>query len=145
MSMGGRGGGPAFRGVDEAAQKKLNAQAPKITGLGGRVIGLFRPYLARIIITGVLVIVGAGIAVVPPLIVQRIFDDALFPIDGSRPVIGLLITLVLAMVGLYIFSAVLGVLQTWLTSTVGNSVTGDLRVRLFEHLQAMELGFFSRT
>src|SRR3546814_1645511 len=37
------------------------------------------------------------------------------------------------------------VVQTWLTSTVGNKVTGDLRVRLFEHLQSMELGFFTRT
>ena len=36
-------------------------------------------------------------------------------------------------------------MQTWLTSTVGNKVTGDLRVKLFEHLQAMELGFFTRT
>ena len=25
------------------------------------------------------------------------------------------------------------------------AVTGDLRVRLFDHLQAMELGFFTRT
>ena len=36
-------------------------------------------------------------------------------------------------------------MQTWFTSTVGNRVTGDLRVKLFEHLQAMELGFFTRT
>ncbi|WP_460779920.1 ABC transporter ATP-binding protein [Microbacterium shaanxiense] len=142
---GGRGGGGGFRGVDEAAQKRLNAEAPRISGLGQRVVGLFRPYLGRIIITGILVIVGAGIAVIPPLIVQRIFDDALFPVDGGSPEIGLLIRLVLIMVGLFLLSAVLGVGQTWLTSTVGNSVTGDLRVRLFEHLQAMELGFFTRT
>lgn len=146
MSMGGgRGGGGGFRGVDEAAQKKLNAQAPRIRGLGKRVVALFRPYLGRIIITGLLVIVGAAVAVVPPLIVQRIFDDALFPVDGGGPEIGLLIRLVLIMVGLFLFSSALGVLQTWLTSTVGNRVTGDLRVRLFEHLQAMELGFFTRT
>ena len=150
MSMGGMGGGRGgggggFRGVDEAAQKKLNAQAPRIDGLGRRVVALFRPYLGRIIVTGILVIAGAAIAVIPPLIVQRIFDDALFPTDGGNPEIGLLIRLVLAMVGLFLFSAVLGVAQTWLTSTVGNSVTGDLRVRLFEHLQAMELGFFTRT
>jgi len=146
MSMGGgRGGGGGFRGVDAAAQKKLNAQAPKIEGLGKRVVALFRPYLGRIIVTGALVIVGAAIAVLPPLIVQRIFDDALFPVDGGGPQLGLLIRLVLTMVGLFLFSAALGVAQTWLTSTVGNSVTGDLRVRLFEHLQAMELGFFTRT
>ncbi|WP_194422614.1 ABC transporter ATP-binding protein [Microbacterium abyssi] len=145
MGGGRGGGGGGFRGVDEAAQKKLNAQAPRIEGLGRRVVALFRPYLGRIIVTGVLVIVGAAIAVIPPLIVQRIFDDALFPVDGGGPEIGLLIRLVLAMIGLFLLSAVLGVAQTWLTSTVGNSVTGDLRVRLFEHLQAMELGFFTRT
>ncbi len=149
MSMGGGrgggGGGGGFRGVDEAAQKKLNAQAPKIAGLGKRVVALFRPYTGRIVVTGILVVVGAAIAVIPPLIVQRIFDDALFPVDGGGPELGLLIRLVLTMVGLFLFSALLGVAQTWLTSTVGNSVTGDLRVRLFEHLQAMELGFFTRT
>ncbi|HWS51609.1 MAG TPA: ABC transporter ATP-binding protein [Microbacterium sp.] len=139
---GGRGG---FHGVDEAAQRKINAQAPRISALGTRVVGLFRPYRWRILITGLLVIVGAGIAVIPPLIVQRIFDDALFPVTGGAPDIALLIRLVLTMIGLFLLSAVLGVGQTWLTSTVGNSVTGDLRVRLFEHLQAMELGFFTRT
>ncbi|MFJ4224555.1 ABC transporter ATP-binding protein [Microbacterium sp. NPDC089695] len=140
---GGRGGG--FRGVDEAAQRRLNAEAPRINGLGARVVVLFRPYRWRIALTGVLVVVGAAIAVVPPLLVQRIFDDALFPVDGGGPQVQLLLWLVLAMIGLFLFSAALGVAQTWLTSTVGNSVTGDLRVRLFEHLQAMELGFFTRT
>nr|WP_045280742.1 ABC transporter ATP-binding protein [Microbacterium oxydans] len=144
MSMGGGGRG-GFRGVDEAAQRRQNAEAPSISGLGARVVTLFRAYKLRIFFTGILVIVGAAIAVIPPLLVQRIFDDALFPVDGSGPRIQLLIWLVVAMVGLFLFSAVLGVGQTWLTSTVGNSVTGDLRVRLFEHLQAMELGFFTRT
>ncbi len=143
MSMGGGRGG--FRGVDESAQRRLNAEAPRISGLGSRVIALFRPYRWRIFWTGVLVVIGAAIAVIPPLIVQRIFDDALFPVEGGGPQLQLLIWLVSAMVGLFLLSAVLGVAQTWLTSTVGNSVTGDLRVRLFEHLQAMELGFFTRT
>ncbi|WP_424980920.1 ABC transporter ATP-binding protein [Microbacterium sp. S308A+] len=144
--MGGVGGGRGgFRGVDEAAQRRLNAQAPQVDGLGRRVAALFRDYRGRLLLTGILVVLGAAIAVVPPLIVQRIFDDALFPVAGGGPHLDLLLTLVLAMIGLFLLSAVLGVAQTWLTATVGNSVTGDLRVRLFEHLQAMELGFFTRT
>ncbi|GAT72559.1 multidrug ABC transporter ATPase/permease [Microbacterium sp. HM58-2] len=141
------GGGPrgGFHGVDETAQRRINAEAPRISGLGARVIELFRPYRWRILLTGILVVAGAGIAVIPPLIVQRIFDDALFPVAGGRPQLELLLVLVIVMVGLFLLSAVLGVVQTWLTSTVGNHVTGDLRVRLFEHLQAMELGFFTRT
>lgn len=137
--------GGGFRGVDEAAQKKLNAEAPDIPDLGARVIALFRPYIGRIIITGILVIAGATLGVIPPLIVQRVFDDALFPVDGGAPDLALLVRLVAAMIGLFLLSAVLGVAQTWFTSTVGNAVTGDLRVKLFEHLQAMELGFFTRT
>jgi ATP-binding cassette subfamily B protein len=145
--MGGMGGGRggAFRGVDEAAQRLANASAPKIEGLGKRVVALFKPYRARIIITSLIVIVSAAIAVIPPLIVQRIFDDALFPVEGGGPQISLLWIFVAAIVGLLLVSAGLGVIQTWLTSTVGNRVTGDLRVKLFDHLQSMELGFFTRT
>jgi ATP-binding cassette subfamily B protein len=143
MVRGGRGG--AFRGVDEAAQRKLNAQAPQIDGLGRRVMALFTPYRGRLMITALLVVIGAGLAVIPPLLVQRIFDDALFPLQGGGPHIPLLVALVSVMIGLYLLSAGLGVAQTWLTSTVGNRVTGDLRVRLFDHLQAMQLGFFTHT
>ena len=151
MTMGGHAGGPpsrgavAFRGVDEAAQRRLNAEAPDIPNLRGRVLAMFRPYRGRMLITGILVIVGAAIGVVPPLIIQRIFDDALFPASGTSPDLALLWRLVGAMIGLFLLSAVLGVVQTWLTATVGNAVTGDLRVRLFDHLQEMELGFFTRT
>jgi len=142
---GGGGGGSGFRPVDIRAQKKINAQAPRIPHLGHRVVALFRPYSGRLVVTGILVVVGAAIAVIPPLLVQRIFDDALFPVDGSAPDIPLLWRLVAIMIGLFLLSAALGVAQTWYTSTIGNRVTGDLRVKLFEHLQAMELGFFTRT
>lgn len=145
MGRGGGGGGVAFRGVDIEAQKRLNAEAPEIPDLGKRVVGLFRPYLGRLVLTGFLVVAGAAIAVVPPLLVQRIFDDALFPTDGAPPDLSLLLRLVLAMIGLFLLSAAVGVVQTYYTATIGNSVTGDLRVKLFEHLQAMELAFFTRT
>jgi len=49
------------------------------------------------------------------------------------------------MILIYVSSAALGVWQTWLTATVGNKVMGALRIRLFSHLQRMELAFFTRT
>ncbi len=143
MSMGM--GGSMFRGVDAEVQRRRNAQAPRVAHLGRRVVDLFRPYRGRIVFTALLVVVGAAVAVVPPLLVQRIFDDALFPVDGSSPDLSLLAFLVSIMIGLFLVSAALNVGQTWLTATVGNRVTGDLRTRLFDHLQDMELGFFTRT
>jgi ATP-binding cassette, subfamily B, bacterial len=141
-AMGGRGG---FRPVDADAQRRLNAEAPRVAHLGRRVVALFRPYRGRILLTALLVVAGAAVAVIPPLLVQRVFDDALFPVGGGPPEIPLLIRLVVWMIALFLLSAALGVAQTWLTATVGNQVTGDLRVRLFDHLQSMELGFFTRT
>ncbi|MFJ4039268.1 ABC transporter ATP-binding protein [Microbacterium sp. NPDC090007] len=144
MSMHG-GGGSLFRGVDADMQRRRNAQAPRVPDLWHRVAELFRPYRWRIAFTALLVVIGAAVAVIPPLLVQRIFDDALFPTDGSSPDLELLAMLVSVMIGLFLVSAGLNVGQTWLTATVGNRVTGDLRTRLFDHLQAMELGFFTRT
>ncbi len=145
MSMAGPSHPPGFRGVDAAAQRLRNAEAPRIPHLGRRIAALFRPYRARLIITALLVVAGAAVAVVPALIVERVFDDALFPADGSGVDMGLLVRLVAIMVVLFLASGGLQVAQTWFTSTVGNNVTGDLRVRLFDHLQSMELGFFTRT
>ncbi len=145
----GGGGGGGFRGVDEDAQRKLNAEAPKVDNLLRRVGELFTPYKGQLVMTVLLVFLGAAIAVVPPLIVQRVFDDALFPIgDGGQlqPVnMRLLIILISIIFGLTLLSTGLGIAQTYFTSSVGNSVTGDLRVKLFEHLQRMELAFFTRT
>ncbi|KXO99452.1 ABC transporter ATP-binding protein [Tsukamurella pseudospumae] len=138
---GGRGG---MRAIDEDAVRVQNAAAPDVAHLGRRIVALFAPYRAQIIITCALVMITAAIGVVPPLLVERVFDDALFPKAGT-PSMSLLMWLVLGMIGLYLVAALLNVLQAWFTATIGNRITGDLRVQLFEHLQSMELGFFTRT
>ncbi len=145
MAFGGGGGRGRVMRVDIEAQRRQNAEAPRIPHLWRRVIRMFAPYRTRIILTGVLVVVTAAVTVVPPLIVQRIFDRALFPADGSGPHLRLLMGLVVFTIALFVGNAGLGVLQTWLTASVGNRVAGDLRVRLFSHMQAMDLAFFTRT
>lgn len=146
---GGGGGGGGGRGsrvsaADENAQRAINAEAPRIPHLFSRISALFAPHKTELVVTVALVLVGAALSVIPPLITQRVFDHALFPATGG-PDLGLLAWLVGAMVVVFVASALLGVWQTWLTATVGNSVMGALRVRLFTHLQAMELSFFTRT
>lgn len=123
----------------------MNAEAPVIPHLWNRVGRLFTPYKRSLSTTAVLVIFTAGAAVIPPLLVARIFDEALFPTDGAGVNLPLLGELVATMVVIYVAVAGLGVWQTLLTSTVGNRVTGDLRVQLFTRLQSMDLAFFTRT
>ncbi|MGR0219865.1 ABC transporter ATP-binding protein [Agromyces sp. ZXT2-6] len=147
----GRGPGPRGRisSADERAQRAENAAAPKIPHLFRRIVELFAPHKAALTVTVVLVLVGAALSVIPPLLTQRAFDDALFPTDGTggvtAPNLDALAWIVGAMIAVFLVSALLGVWQTFLTATIGNKVMGALRVRLFSHLQSMELSFFTRT
>jgi ATP-binding cassette subfamily B protein len=128
---------------DVSAQRAANAASPKIKGLIRRIAELFRPHRVALITTGTLVMLGAGLSVLPPLLTQQAFDRGLFPPGGpDLPVLGEIVGL---MVAIYLVSAALGVWQTWLTANVGNKVMGALRVKLFDHLQRMELAFFTRT
>jgi ATP-binding cassette subfamily B protein len=142
--MRGGGGHGRVSSGDADAQRAANANAPKIPDLLKRIGNLFAPHRTPLIVTAVLVVVSAGLSVLPPLLTKEAFDVGLFPKAGT-PNLPVLIWLVSLMILIYIVSAALGVWQTWLTATVGNRVMGALRVRLFGHLQKMELAFFTRT
>jgi ATP-binding cassette subfamily B protein len=130
--------------ADTEAQRQENAAAPQVPDLLRRIGRLFAPHRRALTITITLVLIGAGISVVPPLLTQQAFDRGLFP-ESGRPDVPVLVELVLIMIALWVASAALGVLQTWLTASIGNKVMGELRIRLFDHLQRMELAFFTRT
>jgi ATP-binding cassette subfamily B protein len=143
--VGGRGGGGRMRGGgDENAQRAVNAEAPRIPHLFGRIVALFRPHRAKIGLTVALVLIGAALSVIPPLLVERAFDEGLFPESGG-PNLPALAQIVGVMILIYVLATGLGVWQTWLTATVGNTVMGELRVALFRRLQSMELSFFTHT
>lgn len=138
------GGGRRGSRGDVAAQRAENAEAPQIPNLVPRIAELFQSHRTALTVTIVLVFVSAALSVVPPLLTQQAFDLGLFPPEGT-PNVPLLMQLVSVMVALWVISAGIGIGQTYLTASVGNSVMAELRVRLFSHLQAMELGFFTRT
>ena len=144
MGPGGRGHGSRVSGADFELQRELNRQAPQVAGLGARIAQLFHPYRSQLVLIVSLVIVSAALGILPPLLTQRVFDDGLFPPDGV-PNMPVLLVLVGAMLAIFVVSQALAIVQTRFTARVGNQVMGDLRVKLFSHLQAMELGFFTRT
>ncbi len=129
---------------DVDAQRALNAEAPRIPHLFRRIVTLFAAHKGAIVVTMVLVLIGAALSVVPPLLTQRAFDEGLFPKSG-KPDLPVLTEIVALMIVVFVGSALLGVWQTYLTASVGNRVMGALRVRLFSHLQSMELSFFTKT
>ncbi|WP_052852740.1 ABC transporter ATP-binding protein [Streptomyces avicenniae] len=105
-----------------------------------RVIRLFRPYRGRLLLVGLLVGASSLVAVASPFLLREIIDTAL---PERRT--GLLGLLALGMVVTAVTSSVFGVLQTLISTTVGQQVMHDLRTAVYGKLQQMPLAFFTRT
>jgi len=105
-----------------------------------RVFGLFKAYRWRLGVVLALIGFSALLSIVSPFLVRDIFDEAL-PENDNR----LLTILVLGLIGIAVFTGILGVFQTWLSNQVGQRVMHDLRTTVYRHLQRLSLAFFTRT
>jgi len=132
----GRGGGRPGGRPDPADRAQLD-RAPVSWS---RVARLFRPYRGQLATVMALIVASSTIALASPFLVRLVIDDAIPAQD-----VELLGWAVAGMVAVAAVTAVLGVLQTWLSTTVGQHVMHGLRTSVFTHLQRQSLGFFTRT
>ncbi|MFF0064710.1 ABC transporter ATP-binding protein [Streptomyces sp. NPDC005279] len=105
-----------------------------------RILRLFRPYRGRLAIVGLLVGAASIVSVASPFLLREILDTA---IPQGRT--GLLSLLALGMILTAVMNSVFGVLQTLISTTVGQRVMHDLRTAVYAQLQRMPLAFFTRT
>jgi ATP-binding cassette, subfamily B, bacterial len=100
---------------------------------------LARPYPGRTALAVVTLVLYTFFALIPPLLVRRAFDDGLEAND-----LGALSVIVVAFVAAGVAAFALSGLQTYYTGWVGERALADLRIRLFDHLQRLSLGFYER-
>ncbi|HET7823613.1 MAG TPA: ABC transporter transmembrane domain-containing protein, partial [Ornithinibacter sp.] len=105
-----------------------------------RVLALFRPHRLRVAVVVAIIVVTSVVALAQPFLVREVVDVAL-PQQDAR----LLLMAVGAMVAVAVVTQLLGVVQTWLSTQVGQRVMHELRTSVFAHLQRQSLGFFTRT
>jgi ATP-binding cassette subfamily B protein len=131
----GRGGArnPEAR---RAAQRQLQEVPVSLR----RIRRLFAPHRARLTLVVALIVVSSLVGLAQPFLVRSVIDEAL-----PRQDVGLLVGCILAMVGIAVASAAIGVVQTWQSTTVGQRVMHRLRSDLFGHLQRQSVDFFTRT
>jgi ATP-binding cassette subfamily B protein len=104
-----------------------------------RVGGLFRPYWRRLSGLLALIVVSAGLGVVPAFLLKRALeaiqekDTRSLSINAG------------AMIAIAVVTGALGVVQTLLSNQTGQRVMHDLRAAVFRHLQRLSLAFFTRT
>ncbi len=102
-------------------------------------IGLVTPYRARTVGAVVSLVAFTLVALVPPLLAKLAVDQGIKSGDLQT-----LVWIVLAFVLVGVLTFALSSVQTYLTGWVGERALADLRIRLFEHLQRLSLGYFER-
>jgi ATP-binding cassette, subfamily B, bacterial len=129
--------GMFFHSADEAPERPADP-ALRRANLR-RVGGLFRPYWRRLSGLLALIVVAAGLGVIPAFLLKRALeaiqekDTRALSINAG------------AMIAIAVVTGVLGVVQTLLSNQTGQRVMHDLRAAVFRHLQRLSLAFFTRT
>jgi len=136
MGMGGMGGGGGM-------WRRMNAtdEKPQITWtLLKRVLKYARPYRRKISTMFVIIVLTSGLALVSPLIMRNLIDEAIPNRDLTR-----LFWLTMGLLLIPVLSSLITILQRYLTASVGEGVVYDLRSSLYAHFQDMSLRFFTNT
>jgi ATP-binding cassette subfamily B protein len=130
---GGRGRGSK---VDPKDIEQLKESPVSLRRIGA----LFAPYRWQITVVVALIVASSVISLANPFLVRAVIDDAI-----PHQNVSLLLWVVGGMLAVTVVSSLLGVAQTWISTTVGQRIMHDLRTRVFSHLQRQSLSFFTRT
>lgn len=120
--------------------------APKTTGnifdaqVLRRILRQVAPYKKRFLLTGLLVLILAGVSWVRPYLVRLALDDYIANGDAEG-----LLRIFLMVVALIVVEALLQFWQTYWANWVAQSVTLDLRSALFRHVSRFRLKYFDQT
>jgi ATP-binding cassette subfamily B protein len=105
-----------------------------------RILGLFRPYRLRLSVVALFVLLSSLVAVASPFLLREILDVA---IPQGR--VGLLTLLAGGLIAVAVATSAFNVIQSYMSTAVGQDVMHDLRTDVYDHLQRMSLSFFTKT
>jgi len=105
-----------------------------------RIGRLFSAHRAALGVVVALIVASSTIGLAQPFLVRHVIDVAL-----PRQDVSVLVWCVVAMIGVAVASAALGIFQTLLSTRIGQQVMHRLRSDLFAHLQRQSVDFFTRT
>lgn len=105
-----------------------------------RVLSYTSPYRLAITAFLIVIVIQALLGLAPALLFRQIIDKAI-P-EGNR---GLLHVLAAVIIAAAVFSSAMSFFERLYSSRIGEGLIFDLRVKLFDHVSAMPIGFFTRT
>lgn len=143
------GGGGGGRGGPWSPREAVVRPADRAVrrAHGRRIVVLFRPYWAKLGFVSFLIVVSSALGVVSPFLLREILDTAIQvrPNATAHVDLPLLTWLAGGMIGIAVVTGAFGVVQSYLSTQVGQHVMHDLRSAVYRHLQRLSLAFFTRT
>jgi ATP-binding cassette subfamily B protein len=124
------------RGRSVTAAEKTQAREVSLRRIGR----LFTPYRAQLTVVTAIIVASSVIAMASPFLLRSVIDRALPERD-----LRLLVWLVIGMVAVAAITSALGVVQTWISTKIGQLVMHRLRTDVFTHLHRQSIAFFTRT
>jgi ATP-binding cassette subfamily B protein len=137
---GGHGRGGGGRRVLGSSEPPPPLLDPNRQRDSHRILRLFAPYRWRLGVVLALIVLSSGLSAISPFLLRDVLDDGILKHNVT-----LLTELVGAMIAIAITTAALSVVQTYISTEVGQRVMHDLRVAVYRHLQRLSLAFFTRT
>jgi ATP-binding cassette, subfamily B, bacterial len=112
-----------------------------------RIGRLFRPYWKKLTVVTVLILFTSGLGVIPAFLLREVISSAFKPTQAGGVTVDftLLSELVGGMIAISLVTGAVGVVQSYLSTQVGQSVMHDLRTAVYRHLQRLSLAFFTKT
>lgn len=104
-----------------------------------RILGYARPYQVIIGIFLVTLVGASLLSVAQPLLFRRIVDDGISVGNAS-----LVTWTAVAIAGLAIADAALGLVSRWYSARIGEGLIFDLRTQVYDHVQRQSVAFFTR-
>jgi ATP-binding cassette subfamily B protein len=105
-----------------------------------RIGALFTPYRWQLAIVTAIIVASSIVSIASPFLLRAVIDTAL-----PRKNVHLLVWLVIGMVAIAVITSAFGVIQTWISTKIGQQVMHRLRTDVFAHLQRQSIAFFTRT
>jgi subfamily B ATP-binding cassette protein MsbA len=155
----------------EATEAEQDQETPEESGLQvvatinwRRLFGYVQPYWRRLTVAIICLFISSMLGLMVPLVAGLLVDAISGSATAGRSAVfgfvfnfytdvlkrtppqfrgGVLNWVALVMLGVFVVQALFNFAQSYLLTYVGERAVADLRIRLYQHLQSLSLGYFS--
>jgi ATP-binding cassette, subfamily B, bacterial MsbA len=103
-----------------------------------RLLSYLRPYRGRMIVAIIALVIGSGIGLIFPLVVQKLINTIFA--NGSMQQLN---QVTIFLIGLFFIRGIFTYFESYQLAYVGERIVVDLRTQTYEHMQTLSMRFFA--